>query len=154
KPGGVSFLSSAGRRTASSLAILSVITTSAASPGVRPQAVAGILLLSWHWVLRAQQPAAVSVGHVQSLGRRAQSLPQAARRGPRRLVPLEPGGARPGSPDGAARVPLRRLLGLSLVPRDGKGVVQGPEGGEHPERGLRKHQDGPRGAAEMGRAHV
>ena len=45
-----------------------------------------------------------------------------------------------------ARVPVRRLRGMPLVPRDAPRVVLGPRDRPGPQRGLREHQGGPGGA--------
>ena len=49
----------------------------------------------------------------------ASSMPAAAQQQPRGLVSVGRGGAEPGEGAGQADLPLDRLLGLPLVPRDG-----------------------------------
>ena len=65
---------------------------------------------------------------------------------PVELVPVGRRGVRHRAPARPPRAPLRRLLHLPLVPRDGGGIVRGR--GDRPlsERALRRHQGRPRGA--------
>ena len=62
-------------------------------------------------------------------------------------LPWGPAGARPRRPRGQAAARLDRLLRLSLVSRDGAGVLRGLRDGIGDERGLRMRQGRSRGAS-------
>ncbi len=61
--------------------------------------------------------------------------------------PWGPEALRAGEGRGQADLPLDRLLGLPLVPRDGARVLRGPRDGGDDQRALRPDQGRPRGAA-------
>ena len=82
---------------------------------------------------------------------RDQPLPAPARPQPGRLVPVGRGGAGPRARGGQADLPVDRLLGLPLVPRDGARVVRERRHRGAHERALRQHQGRPRGATRPGR---
>ena len=79
-------------------------------------------------------------------GRRDQPVPAPARPQPGRLVPVGTGGAGACRVARPADLPLDRLRGLPLVPRDGARVVRGRDDRRGAERGVRRDQGGPRGA--------
>ena len=65
---------------------------------------------------------------------------------PGRLVSLGPGGAGEGQGREQADLPVDRLFGLPLVPRDGARELREPGDRGPDERALRQHQGRPRGA--------
>src|SRR5450759_4935892 len=83
--------------------------------------------------------------------RRDEPVPPPARAQPRGLASMGRGGAGAGARRGPPDLPLHRLRGLPLVPRHGARVVRGSGDGGVPQRQLREHQGGPRGATGPGR---
>ena len=73
----------------------------------------------------AHSPRARRGSHAEPPGGRDEPLPPPAPVQPRRLVSLGSGGVRAGAARGQAHLPVGRLLGLPLVPRDGARVVRG-----------------------------
>ena len=73
-------------------------------------------------------------------------LPPPARAQSRGLVPVGTRGVRARAARGQADLPLDRLLDLPLVPRHGARIVRERGDREGPQRALRLHQGGPRGA--------
>ena len=79
---------------------------------------------------------------------RDEPLPPPARPQPGELVSVGRRGLRAArAPRTSPVLPVRRLLDLPLVPRDGGGVVRGRGDRALPERALRRDQGRPRGAA-------
>ena len=86
----------------------------------------------------------------QPPGAGSEPLPPPAFAQSGRLAPVGRRSLRGGAGEGQAGLPLRRLLHLPLVPRDGRGVVRGPRDRGAPQPALRPHQGRPRGAARRG----
>ena len=85
--------------------------------------------------------------HAEPPRRRNEPVPDPARRQSRRLASLGRRGAGARAPRRQADPAVDRLLGMSLVPRDGARVVRGSARRGGDERRLRQHQGRPRGAA-------
>ena len=97
---------------------------------------------------RATPDAAPSIGDGEPARGRDLALPAPARRQSRRLVPVGRRGVRARRARGPPDLPLDRLLGLPLVPRDGPRVLRGPTATAAVLNALvRQHQGRPRGAA-------
>src|SRR6187399_2318503 len=93
-----------------------------------------------------QKTSAYHRRHGKSPRRGDQPLPPPACEQPRRLVSVGSGRPRPGEAAGPPDLPVDRLRGLSLVPRDGTRVVRARADGALPERPVRGGQGRPRGA--------
>src|SRR5262249_5024329 len=86
----------------------------------------------------------------KSTRRRVLPLPAPARDEPGGVVPMGRGGPPARSRRAEAHPPLRRLLGLPLVPRHGPRVLRGPGHRGADECALREREGGPGGAARPG----
>src|SRR5580700_1731038 len=103
------------------------------------------------WVRRLRVTWGRRWGYGRPAEERDEPLSTAACGQPGRLVAVVARGVRGGPRAGRARDAVGRLLGLSLVPRDGPRVVRGSANCGAAERQPRADQGGPRGTARRGR---
>src|SRR5581483_4125493 len=82
----------------------------------------------------------IGIRDAQPARRRDQPLSAATCRQPGRLAPVERSGARARALERQAHPAVDRLLGVSLVSRDGARVVRGRRDSRADERALRVHQ--------------